>query len=117
MPYIQSYTKLSATRQQRCNFTIAVQNDGLYTARFKVSYSIDGIPQPTIQSENMYFVTSKKSITIPYHATDIVVDMERLGFFWSTIASDHGITTENWCTKCYKVWGAVTNPKWGYLAC
>lgn len=106
-----------STRQPRCNFTIGVSNDGAFTARFRVVYSIDGEVQPELQSSNMPWIGQKRTIEIPHFATDIHVYLERLGFYWSLIHEDTGISTETYCTKCYKVWGAVTHPKWDYLQC
>jgi hypothetical protein len=80
-------------------------------------YSLDGVEQEAIQSSNMPFIGQERSIEIPFFATGVRVAIERLGFYWSTIAEDSGINTEEYCTKCYKVWGAVTNPKWDYLEC
>lgn len=106
-----------STRQPRCNFTIGVNNDGAFTARFRVVYSIDGQVQPELKSSNMPWIGQKRTIEIPHFATDIHVFLERYGFYWTVIHEDTGISTDAYCTKCYKIWGAVTHPKWDYLEC
>ncbi|RMZ96451.1 neurogenic locus notch -like protein [Brachionus plicatilis] len=100
----------------RCNFTVSVRNDGAYVARFKLMYSIDGITQP-LEVSNSIAARQTQSITIPYFAKDLVVISEKLFFDWYTIFTDTGINMQTKCTKCYKVWGAVTNPQWDYLLC
>lgn len=100
----------------RCNFTVSVRNDGAYVARFKLMYSIDGITQPLMVSNNIV-ARNTKSITIPYYARNLVVIVEKLFFDWFPILTDTNINMQTKCTKCYKVWGAVTNPKWDYLLC
>ncbi len=109
--------QVKITMQPRCNFTIGVQNDGLFTARFRVNYAVDGVNQPTYVSPSMRVIYSKEFITIPYYSTDIVVELQILGFYWFTIHTDLGISTDSYCTKCYKTWGAVTNAKWDYIEC
>jgi hypothetical protein len=106
-----------STMQPRCNFTIGVQNDGLYSARFRVHYTVDGVQQPAYQSPAMRVIYSKEFFTIPYYSTDIAVELQVLGFSWFTIHEDFGIGTDSYCTKCYKTWGAVTNAKWDYMEC
>ncbi len=101
----------------RCNFTITVQNEGAYTIRFRVYYTIDGIVQPLFISDNMPFINQKRSVEIPWYSEDIVVTLERLGFSWSIFAQDTNIDTTYYCTKCYKTWGAVTDPKWDHVLC
>ncbi len=105
------------TTMPRCNFTITVQNDGAFTGRFKVYYTIDNIVQPLFTSESMPFINQKKSVEIPWYSQNIVVYLERLGFSWSTFAEDTSIDTSIYCTKCYKMWGAVTSPRWDYVSC
>ena len=101
----------------RCNLTIGVQNDGAYTARFRVAYTIDGIKQAVIYSPNLPFIGNTAYITIPYYSKDIVVSVERYGFTWAGIFQDSGIDVAKQCTKCYKTWGVVTDPKWDYIVC
>ncbi len=107
----------TSTSVPRCNLTIGVQNDGAYTARFRVAYTIDGIQQGVIFSPNLPFIGNTAYITIPYYSKNIVVSVERLGFTWAGIFQDTGIDVAKQCTKCYKVWGAVTDPRWDYLEC
>jgi hypothetical protein len=97
--------------------TISLQNDGLYTSRFLVQYKIDGIQQPLYVSPSLPFIGNTASVTIPYFATDINVTLERLGFTWGGIIRDTNINTVTQCTKCYKTWGVVTDPRWDYLLC
>ena len=106
-----------ATLMPRCNFTISVLNDGAFTARFKVHHSIDGILQPIYVSDTMPFIGQKQSIEIPWYSQDIMVSLERLGFSWSEIKLDSNVDPTYYCTKCYKVWGSVTNPSWDYMDC
>lgn len=114
VPQIGGLVGLSGT--PRCNFTVSVRNDGAYVARFKLMYSIDGITQPLKVSHSIIARTTR-SITIPYYAKDLVVISEKLFFDWFPIFTDTNINMQTKCTKCYKVWGAVTNPKWDYLLC
>ena len=115
-PYSTS-TQSPSTLIPRCNITISLQNDGLYTARFRVQYTIDGIQQPLYISESLPFIGNTASVTIPYFAKDIIVSLERLGFQWAGIVQDSNINTATQCTKCYKTWGVVSDPKWDYLEC
>ena len=116
-PILVTKQAMKSTREPRCNFTIGVQNDGLFSARFRVYYSVDGIRQTMYQSPSMQVVYRKEFFTIPYYATEIVVDLQVLGFSWFTIWADSGVSSEASCTKCYKTWGAVTNAKWDYVQC
>ena len=110
-------TPKTTTSVPRCNFTIGLQNDGLYTAKFRVQYTIDGITQPVIYSPSLPFIGNTAYITIPYYAKDIIVSIERLGFQWAGIVQDSNINTAVQCTKCYKTWGVVSDPKWDYIVC
>lgn len=107
----------TSTTVPRCNFTIGIQNDGLYTARFRVDYTVDGIRQPQIVSDSLAFVNTKTSVTLPFYARNIQVTLERLGFTYAPFAQEtlpQNVVASS-CTKCYKVWGAVTDPKWDYI--
>jgi hypothetical protein len=106
------------TSVPRCNFTVSLQNDGAYTARFKVQYDIDGIRQPVLVSRKLHWIGQVATITIPYYAQNILVSLEKYGFFsWVGIAQDTGINTQNACTKCYKTWHTVTDSRWDYVIC
>ena len=83
----------------------------------RVSYAIDGVNQPIWVSKSLPFIGNTAFVILPWYSTDIVVSLERLGFNWAGIVSDTGINSKNWCNKCYKVWGDVSNPKWDYVEC
>lgn len=117
LPTLFPIVPYQVTISPRCNFTIKLQNDGFYTARLQVQYSLDNIVQPLLVSGNLPFIGQTASFTLPYYAQDITVIAERLGFTWANIFQDTGINTATRCTKCYKVWGAVTDPHWDYLLC
>jgi hypothetical protein len=72
-----------------------------------------------ITSDSLAFVGQRANVIIPYYARDVKVTLERLGFVYTPIAQEllpqSVIATS--CTKCYKVWGAVTDPKWDYIDC
>lgn len=110
-------TQRTLTHEPHCNFTIRILNDGAFTARMRVGYVIDGVQQPLWTSANLPIIGNTAEVTIPWYSTDIVVSLERLGFNWAGIVQDTGINSNNWCTKCYKVWGDVSNPKWDYTDC
>lgn len=101
----------------RCNFTVSLQNDGLYTARFRLQYTIDGIQQPIYVSESLPFIGQRASVTIPFYAKDLIVTGERFGFSWVTTFQDSGINVLTRCTKCYKTWGGVATPSWDHILC
>ncbi len=109
----------TTTSVPRCNFTIGLLNDGIYTSRFRVEYSVDGIRQPMITSDSLPFVGQRTKVIIPYYARDVKITLERLGFvyapFHQEVLPQSTIATS--CTKCFKVWGAVTDPKWDYIEC
>ncbi len=94
-------------------------NDGAYTARFRVDYTIDNIKQAQLVSDSMAFIGQRTSVLLPYYACNIKVTLERIGFTWASFATDSlpQSTVQNSCIKCYKVWGAVTDPKWDYIDC
>jgi hypothetical protein len=109
---------IPSTFRPRCNFTIGLLNDGAYTARMRVRYVIDGINQPIYTSNELPFIGNRASVTIPFYSTDINVSLERwTGSNWASIKTDTGINTVNFCTKCYKVWNDVLNPRWDYIDC
>ena len=83
----------------------------------KIFYTIDNINQPIYVSKDISFVGETVSATIPWFSKNIVVSGEGLGFSWYTIFTDSNINTAQYCTKCYKVWGDVSNPRWDYIAC
>ena len=83
----------------------------------RVSYKIDGVQQPLYTSQSLPTIGSAASVTIPWYSTDLIVSLERLGFNWAGIYQDTAINSLNWCTKCYKVWNVVTDPKWDYMEC
>lgn len=107
----------TTTYGPRCNLTIALQNDGAYTARFRVAYAIDGVKKDIISSPNLPFIGNTAYITIPYYSTNIIVSVERSGFTWGVIFQDASILTGKQCIKCYKVWGSVTAPRWKNVVC
>ncbi len=107
----------TVTFEPRCNYTITMLNDGAYTARLRVIYTIDGIQQPMYVSPNLPIIGNRASVTIPWYARDIFVTGEKLFVNWYTIFSETGLNTTNACTKCYKTWGVVTNPQWDYYLC
>jgi hypothetical protein len=105
------------TYQPRCNITITLLNNGAYTARMRVSYVIDGILQPNYVSRGLAIIGDSATVTIPWYSTNITVYGEKLFVLYYNIFTDTGINTTAACTKCYKVWGAVTNPYWDYYVC
>jgi hypothetical protein len=105
------------TYQPRCNISITLLNDGAYTARLRVSYVIDGIQQPFYVSNGLLFIGNSVTTTIPWYATNVTVFGEKLFINYYNIFTDTGLNMTTSCTKCYKVWGAVTNPFWDYYAC
>ncbi len=68
-------------------------------------------------SKELPFIGDTTRVTLPWFSTGIVVSLEKLGFNWAGIFQDTDINTANYCTKCYKVWGDVTTPKWDYIDC
>lgn len=107
----------TSTLVPRCNFTITLLNDGLFTVRFRVAYKIDGIQQPMFTSENLMFVGQQTSFTLPYYAQDLNVFIEKRFLSWVRVASDTAINTATQCTKCYKVWGVISSPRWDHVEC
>ena len=110
-------TRFPSTFFPRCNFTIGLKNDGAFTTRFRIKYSIDNIQQPIYVSREMAFVGEVTRVTLPWYVTNLVVSLEALGFSWYLVHADTYINTLNYCTKCYKVWGDVSNPRWDYIDC
>ena len=106
-----------ATYQPRCNYTITLLNDGAFTARLYVKYTIDGILQPVFASGPLPFIGQSATVTIPYYAENIFVAGQKLFISYYNIFEDTGLNTSVSCNKCYKVWGVVTGPSWDYYTC
>ena len=86
-----------------CNLRISVTNEGAFSARLRIGYSIEGVSQPHYVSETLSLISQTTSFKVPDCADDLVVYVDGLGFTWFQILRDAGINRNNTCFKCYKV--------------
>ncbi|CAF1094100.1 unnamed protein product [Brachionus calyciflorus] len=98
-----------------CDLRVTLKNDGFLIARFRLLYSIDGIIQPLKVSKTITILQSD-TLIVPSNAKDLQVIVEQMTWQFTTIFTDSGISIDK-CTKCYKVWGLFTSPRWDHLAC
>ena len=78
----------------------------LYAAEATISYKLNGISQPAINTGS-FAAGAVKRIPIPVGATDINIKSKAV--WGKTIFEDR---YSNSVTICYEVWGTTLNPKW-----
>ena len=89
---------------------IKMKNEGGYVARFKVTYTVNGVSKKW-ESPNVA-VTWKETLNLPSNAKNIMVSAKTVGIGESQIFKVQALGS-----TCFKVYGTVFSPRMGSSGC